>query len=113
MVDFRLFKRPEFRHGDIHDVMLGSGAVRHHRAASDHGAELDGLHGHAQWASCCSRVDCVLLALLPFVGWCWAASSPRWVVVFGFLLIALGLVQLSHLSLNVEPANASARLDCI
>lgn len=44
----------------------------------------------------------ILLLILPLVGWLLGRFEPRWLVVFGFLVIAFGLIQLSHLDLNVS-----------
>jgi DHA2 family multidrug resistance protein len=46
----------------------------------------------------------ILLLILPLVGWLLGRLEPRWLVVFGFLVIAVGLLQLSHLDLNVGEA---------
>ena len=42
----------------------------------------------------------VLLAVLPFVGVLLSKFQPRWIVISGLLIMALGLYQLSHLDLN-------------
>jgi MFS transporter, DHA2 family, multidrug resistance protein len=42
----------------------------------------------------------VLLALLPFVGMLLSRVEPRWVVVFGLLMMAIGLYDLSHFTLQ-------------
>jgi MFS transporter, DHA2 family, multidrug resistance protein len=42
----------------------------------------------------------VLLALLPFVGMLLSRVEPRWVVVFGLVLMAIGLYDLSHFTLQ-------------
>jgi MFS transporter, DHA2 family, multidrug resistance protein len=44
----------------------------------------------------------VLLAILPFVGWLLGRFEPRWVVVCGLCIIALGLYELSRFSLDVD-----------
>jgi len=44
-----------------------------------------------------------LLAALPFVGALLDRFQPRWIVVTGLLIMATGLFQLSHLSLDAGP----------
>ena len=44
----------------------------------------------------------VLLLILPFVGWLLGRFEPRWLVVFGFVIIAIGLFQLAGMNLNVS-----------
>jgi MFS transporter, DHA2 family, multidrug resistance protein len=44
----------------------------------------------------------VLLALLPFVGWLLGKVEPRWVVAGGLCIIATGLYQRSHFSLQAD-----------
>jgi DHA2 family multidrug resistance protein len=43
----------------------------------------------------------VLLGFLPFVGWLLGRFEPRWIVVFGLSIIAIGLWQLSRFTLDV------------
>jgi DHA2 family multidrug resistance protein len=43
----------------------------------------------------------VLLGFLPFVGWLLGRFEPRWIVVFGLSVIAIGLWQLSRFTLDV------------
>jgi DHA2 family multidrug resistance protein len=42
----------------------------------------------------------VLLIMLPFVGFLLGRVEPRWVVVFGLVLMAVGLFDLSHFTLQ-------------
>ena len=42
----------------------------------------------------------VTLCTLPLVGWLLARFQPRWLVIFGLLILSLGMFQLSHLSLT-------------
>jgi len=44
----------------------------------------------------------VLLALLPLVGWLLGKIEPRWIVVMGLCIIAIGLYQLSHFNLQAD-----------
>ncbi|HVB58674.1 MAG TPA: DHA2 family efflux MFS transporter permease subunit [Candidatus Acidoferrales bacterium] len=44
----------------------------------------------------------VLLLVLPLVGWLLSRFEPRWLVVFGFVIIAIGLFQLAHMNLDVS-----------
>jgi MFS transporter, DHA2 family, multidrug resistance protein len=44
----------------------------------------------------------VLLLMLPLVGWLLGRFEPRWLVVFGFVVIAIGLFQLGGMNLNVS-----------
>jgi MFS transporter, DHA2 family, multidrug resistance protein len=44
----------------------------------------------------------VLLAILPLVGWLLGRVEPRWIVVLGLCIIATGLIQLSHFSLQAD-----------
>jgi DHA2 family multidrug resistance protein len=48
----------------------------------------------------------VLLGILPFVGWLLGKVEHRWVVMAGLCITALGLYQLSHLSLNAGVSRA-------
>ncbi|MGH9563086.1 MAG: MFS transporter, partial [Terracidiphilus sp.] len=43
----------------------------------------------------------VLIGFLPFVGWLLGRFEPRWIVVIGLCVIALGLWQLSRFTLEV------------
>lgn len=43
----------------------------------------------------------VLLGFLPFVGWLLGKFEPRWIVVIGLCIIAVGLWQLSRFTLEV------------
>ncbi len=46
----------------------------------------------------------VLLGILPFVGWLLGRFEPRWIVITGLCITAVGLYNLSHFTLNVgEP----------
>ncbi len=44
----------------------------------------------------------VLLGVLPFVGILLGKFQPRWIVICGLLIMAVGLYQLSHLDLNAS-----------
>ncbi|HEX4001974.1 MAG TPA: DHA2 family efflux MFS transporter permease subunit [Candidatus Acidoferrales bacterium] len=48
----------------------------------------------------------VLLAILPCVGWMLGRFEPRWIVVTGLCIMALGLHFLSHFTLNAGESNA-------
>src|SRR5690348_10571647 len=48
----------------------------------------------------------VLLGTLPFVGWLLGKVEHRWVVMAGLCITALGLYQLSHLTLNAGVSKA-------
>ena len=48
----------------------------------------------------------VLLAILPSVGWMLGHFEPRWIVVTGLCVMALGLHFLSHFTLNAGQSNA-------
>ncbi|HEX4074431.1 MAG TPA: DHA2 family efflux MFS transporter permease subunit [Candidatus Acidoferrales bacterium] len=48
----------------------------------------------------------VLLAILPSVGWLLGRFEPRWIVVTGLCVMALGLYFLSHFTLNAGESNA-------
>ena len=48
----------------------------------------------------------VLLAILPSVGWMLGRFEPRWIVVTGLCIMALGLHFLSHFTLNAGESNA-------
>jgi MFS transporter, DHA2 family, multidrug resistance protein len=47
-----------------------------------------------------------LLAILPSVGWLLGRFEPRWIVVTGLCITALGLYDLSHFTLNAGEGNA-------
>jgi len=47
----------------------------------------------------------VLLAILPCVGWLLGRLEPRWIVVTGLCIMALGLHYLSHFTLNAAEGN--------
>jgi DHA2 family multidrug resistance protein len=48
----------------------------------------------------------VLLAILPSVGWLLGRFEPRWIVVTGLCITALGLYYLSHFTLSAGEGNA-------
>jgi MFS transporter, DHA2 family, multidrug resistance protein len=48
----------------------------------------------------------VLLGILPFVGWLLGRFEPRWIVVTGLCVMAVGLYNLSHFTLNVGEQTA-------
>jgi MFS transporter, DHA2 family, multidrug resistance protein len=48
----------------------------------------------------------VLLAILPSVGWLLGRFEPRWIVVTGLCIMALGLHSLAHFTLNAGEGNA-------
>jgi MFS transporter, DHA2 family, multidrug resistance protein len=48
----------------------------------------------------------VLLAILPSVGWLLGRFEPRWIVVTGLCIMALGLYFLSHFTLDASEGNA-------
>ena len=48
----------------------------------------------------------MLLAILPSVGWLLGKFEPRWIVVTGLCIMALGLYFLSHFTLNAGESNA-------
>ena len=48
----------------------------------------------------------VLLGILPFVGWLLGRVEPRWIVVSGLCITAVGLYHLSHFELNVGQQTA-------
>jgi len=48
----------------------------------------------------------VLLGILPSVGWLLGKFEPRWIVVSGLCIMALGLYFLSHFTLNAGESNA-------
>jgi len=48
----------------------------------------------------------VLLAILPSVGWLLGRFEPRWIVVTGLCVMALGLYYLSHFTLDASEGNA-------
>jgi MFS transporter, DHA2 family, multidrug resistance protein len=48
----------------------------------------------------------VLLAILPSVGWLLGRFEPRWIVVTGLFIMALGLYYLSHFTLDAAEGNA-------
>ncbi len=43
----------------------------------------------------------ILILILPAVGWLLGRVEPRWLVVFGMVMAAVGLFQLSHFTLDV------------
>jgi DHA2 family multidrug resistance protein len=43
-----------------------------------------------------------LLMILPVVGWLLGRLEPRWLVMFGLGIAAIGLIQLSHFTLDVS-----------
>ncbi|MGH9708680.1 MAG: DHA2 family efflux MFS transporter permease subunit [Candidatus Acidiferrales bacterium] len=44
----------------------------------------------------------ILILILPLVGWLLARFEARWLVIFGLVMAAIGLFQLSHLTLDVS-----------
>jgi MFS transporter, DHA2 family, multidrug resistance protein len=48
----------------------------------------------------------VLLGILPFVGWLLGRVEPRWIVVTGLCIMAVGLYHLSHFDLQVGERTA-------
>jgi DHA2 family multidrug resistance protein len=48
----------------------------------------------------------ILIMILPFVGWLLGRVQPRWVVLTGLCITAVGLYQLSHFNLNVSMRTA-------
>jgi len=48
----------------------------------------------------------VLLAILPMVGWLLGRVEPRWIVIGGLCIMAAGLYNLSHFTLNAAQSNA-------